>query len=411
MPEGTSPSTSEFARPIAARPEPESPKALVSTRRILGLSAVTLIVAAGLFAKIVLGARSVTTDDALVVARTVAVSPEVAAKILEVRVREHAHVAKGDLLLELDRELYEISLARAQGELHAAEAQLRLAEVRLGSVKAQRPVLLATARGDHVEAMGLRQSLEGEVKRSEAALASASTSLALARREQARVLTLQKSGSVSAVDVDQSAARVASLEAEQRSAAAQIAVVQARRVAAGGAEASAGGRASLAEVGAEVEAADAELALASARVEQARAQVKRAAAELERTRVIAPIAGVVEHLTAEKGALASPASTILSIVSTEDLWIEARIKETSVSRVHEGQVASISVDALPHDISGRVEGVGAATLSRFSLVPAETTGAHFVRVTQRVPVLVRLDAKPEGLRAGLSAVVTVRTRP
>jgi membrane fusion protein (multidrug efflux system) len=400
MPEGTVPSTQGLS--AARRP-------FLSSRRIALALGVIVLGAAAFATKTILSARTVTTDDALVIARTVAVAPEVSAKVLEVRVREHARVNKGDVLVELDRELYEIGLARAEGELHAAEAQQKLADVRLASVKTQRPMLVAAARGDHVEAIGLRQSLEGEVKRSEEALAASSTALALARQEYSRALALQKSGSVSAVDVDHAAARVAALEAEQRSAAAQIAVAKSRRVAAGGAEASASGRVSLAEVNAEGAAADADRALAGARVEQARSAVRRAEAELGRTRIVAPISGVVEHLTVESGMLVGPPSAVLSIVSTEDVWIEARIKETSVARVHEGQTAVVSVDALDREISGRVEGVGAATLSRFALVPAETTGAHFVRVTQRVPVLVRLDAKPEGLRAGLSAVVTVRT--
>lgn len=166
------------------------------------------------------------------------------------------------------------------------------------------------------------------------------------------------------------------------------------------------------EKGTEEAMAEADLALATARVEQARAGVAHAESELARTRIVAPMSGVVEHGKLEEGALVGPGTALLALVSTEDVWVEARIKETDVGRLREGDRVVVHVDALGgRDLAGRVEGVGMATLSRFAAIPTEATGAHFVRVTQRVPVVVRFDEKPDGMRAGLNAVVDIQVRP
>jgi membrane fusion protein (multidrug efflux system) len=272
-------------------------------------------------------------------------------------------------------------------------------------------MLVQAAQGDQAEAIATKQSLDAEVRRVEAQSAAADVSLALARQELDRSRALQKTGAVSDAQVDQHAARVAELVAQQRSLTAQLAAATSRGTAAASAARSAGGRASIAVEGTEGAVAESDRALARARVEQARATVALAEAELARTKVVAPIRGIVEHLDVEEGMLLVPPRATMSIVSTDDVWIEARIKETDIQRIQGDQTASIRIDALgSKDLAGHVDGVGSATLSRFAAIPVEATGAHFVRITQRVPVRIRLDAKPEGLRAGLSAVVSIQAR-
>lgn len=403
MPEGTVPDPPVRLAAITPPASPPDRK-----KRALVVAGVVTACVLGGAAKLLAGRGTVTSDDALVVARTVHVSPEVAAKVRKVHVREHQRVERGALLVELDPTFYENALARANGELHAAEALVRQAEVRAASVQKQRPMMVLAARGEHAQAMALHASLEAEVRRAEAQATSAAASLSLARQEQARVASLRKGGSVSDAEVEQAAAKVAALEADLASANAQIAAAKMRRTAAGGAERSADGRASLVETSAEEAQAAADLALANARVEEARASVARADAELARTKIVAPFAGIVEHVTVEDGSTAAPGGDVLSVVSTEDVWVEVRVKETEVERLGDGQRASVQVDALGgRTLRGHVDGVGHATLARFSAIPSEATGAHFVRVTQRVPVRVVLEDRPAGLRAGLNAVVSV----
>jgi membrane fusion protein (multidrug efflux system) len=379
-----------------------------SRRASLALAAACVL---GLGARFIANRNEITTDDATVVARTVSLAPELTAKVKRVLVRNHQPVDKGALLVELDSTVFDQSLAKAKGELHAAEAQEEQAGLRLASIQKQHPLLVQAAQGDQAEAIATKQSFDAEVRRVEAQSAANDVALALARQELERSRALQKSGSVSDAQLEQHTARVAQLVAEQRSLAALLSAATSRGSAAAGAARSAGGRATIVVEGTETALAESDRALARARVEQARASVALAEAELARTKITSPIRGIVEHVEVEEGMLLGPPSSMMSIVSTDDMWIEARIKETDIQRIQADQSASIRVDALgSEDVRGHVDGVGSATLSRFAAIPVEATGSHFVRITQRVPVRIRLDGRHEGMRAGLSAIVSIQAR-
>jgi membrane fusion protein (multidrug efflux system) len=77
-----------------------------------------------------------------------------------------------------------------------------------------------------------------------------------------------------------------------------------------------------------------------------------------------------------------------------------------------GQRAEIEIDAYPDEkLTGRIESIGAGTGSEFAILPAQNANGNWVKVTQRVPVRIRLDRKPaKPLIAGLSATVTVDLR-
>jgi membrane fusion protein (multidrug efflux system) len=75
-----------------------------------------------------------------------------------------------------------------------------------------------------------------------------------------------------------------------------------------------------------------------------------------------------------------------------------------------GQRAKITLDAYPSKpIKGRVESIGAGTGSEFSVLPAQNATGNWVKVVQRVPVRIAIDATDLPLIAGLSASVTVDT--
>jgi membrane fusion protein (multidrug efflux system) len=93
------------------------------------------------------------------------------------------------------------------------------------------------------------------------------------------------------------------------------------------------------------------------------------------------------------------------------VWIIANFKETQLANMRVGQRVTVDVDAYGgRTYEGKVDSIAAATGSRFSLLPPENASGNFVKVVQRVPVLVRLERSPDvPLRPGMSAVVTVRT--
>ena len=88
----------------------------------------------------------------------------------------------------------------------------------------------------------------------------------------------------------------------------------------------------------------------------------------------------------------------------------ANFKETQLSRMKEGQSATITVDALPgQTFIGHVSRLSPASGSQFALLPADNATGNFTKVVQRVPVRIDFETSPllERLRSGMSAEVTV----
>jgi membrane fusion protein (multidrug efflux system) len=100
---------------------------------------------------------------------------------------------------------------------------------------------------------------------------------------------------------------------------------------------------------------------------------------------------------------------MLSLVHSQNAWVEANFKEKDVGRMIPGEKAKIKIDAYPGmKFDGHVQSVGAGTGSEFALLPAQNANGNWVKVTQRVPIRIYFDGTPSRpMIAGLSADVTV----
>jgi membrane fusion protein (multidrug efflux system) len=104
----------------------------------------------------------------------------------------------------------------------------------------------------------------------------------------------------------------------------------------------------------------------------------------------------------------------MALVQPQGLWVEANYKETQLEKMHSGQSAEFSVDALGGaSFRGHVDSVAAATGATFALLPPDNATGNFTKVVQRVPVKIVLEPNQPGadrLRAGMSveADVTVK---
>jgi membrane fusion protein (multidrug efflux system) len=95
----------------------------------------------------------------------------------------------------------------------------------------------------------------------------------------------------------------------------------------------------------------------------------------------------------------------------QDVWISANIEETDIRKVREGQTVEITVDAYPQRIfRGTVTQTGAATRSEFAIIPSGSSSAHFIKVTQRIPVRIAVDNGEELLKPGMMVEVGIRVR-
>jgi membrane fusion protein (multidrug efflux system) len=95
----------------------------------------------------------------------------------------------------------------------------------------------------------------------------------------------------------------------------------------------------------------------------------------------------------------------MAVVPLDDVWVTANFKETQLSRMKPGQRVKFSVDAFGREYSGKLEAVGGASGSRFSLLPPENATGNYVKVVQRIPVRINLDPGQNDdrrLRPGMS---------
>jgi membrane fusion protein (multidrug efflux system) len=152
---------------------------------------------------------------------------------------------------------------------------------------------------------------------------------------------------------------------------------------------------------------------------QAKAQVDEAQRQLDHTVVRAPFDGVVTQVDAlQPGTyLVSQAATLtntggVGLVSTDDVWVVANMKETDLTYVKSGDHVNVLVDSYPGEVwSGTVQSISPASGGQFSILPAQNASVNWVNAVQRIPVRIRIDRKSGHLplRAGMSVTVDIDT--
>ncbi len=132
---------------------------------------------------------------------------------------------------------------------------------------------------------------------------------------------------------------------------------------------------------------------------------------------LAPAAGIIAKAdNLRPGDYATAGRPVFSLVSQDDLWVEANFKETDLTYVRPGQEADISVDTYPDaKFTAVVDSIGAATGAEFSALPPQNATGNWVKVVQRIPVRLRIEhvtgeaRTTPPLRAGMSVVVDIDT--
>jgi len=386
----------------------------------------------------------VSTDDAYVEGTIAPVSAKVAGHIVELLVRDNQAVKADEILLRVDPRDYEARLDQARAAVAVAEANVRAARAELPlareTTRSQVDEVRAALAGTRVgvqssesavdEARARLESKRAATAASRADVTAAESAQRKAQRDLRRMQALMKNDYVSRREHDDAMAaleaadaaleaarrRQASLEKEIQQTEAEVAsrilaIEQARQRVVEM-------RGTLARVESQqqtVSVKAAELARAEALLRAAEADLAVAELNLEHCVVRAPIDGVVAKRSVEVGQIVQPGQPLLALVPLDDVWVVANFKETQLTRIRPGQPVEVKIDSFPGAVfTGTVNSISAGTGSRFSLLPPENATGNWVKVVQRVPVKILLDKKgvgnPQPLRAGMSAVVTVRLK-
>ncbi len=403
--------------------------------------------------------ETVSTDDAYVNSHVTFVAPRVSGQVIGVLVDDNNRVRKGDPLVELDREPFDVQQKIKQAALEAAEADLIAAryEVR-GAV--------SRARSNRFKLEHAIEDVNNQIallRANVATLESRMATLERARADVERARALVAKGAVSRQELDRDEELYRVAEAQVKQAREQVYQV---RVSLGLPAEPEEGK-DLTDVPADlnqkfstVRQALADLLLsatplgivpksydvtpkeaieefyrrdpegnldriytelvrnapaikqAEARLLQAKRDLDQADLNLRYCSVVAEIDGVVTRRNVNPGNTVQAGQGVMALRSLTDIWIDANFKETQLADLRIGQRVEVEADMYGSRrlFQGRITGFTMGTGSTLALLPPQNATGNFVKVVQRLPVRIELsDYAPDRdtLFVGLSVIPTV----
>jgi membrane fusion protein (multidrug efflux system) len=324
----------------------------------------------------------VTTEDARIKADIVAISPELTAKIVSLTKTEGDRVARGEVLVLLDRRELEIQIQQAEAELERSQsrAQQQALEIQLHEVRQKEEVAKAEA--------ALRASRHN--------YDNARAHAIQAKDDWRRNRTLFENQLVAEQELDR--AKTLLRQSEAQMSAMQEKIKQEESLL------------DLARLRLR------ETAVMEAELQERKADVRRATAvladlrrKLQLTVIHSPVSGVVVKKNANPGELTQVGQPIYMIVDSSRFWVEANVDETEIRFVQPGRPVLIRIDSYPdRDFTGTVTEVGGATVSEFSLFNPQKLTGQFIKSTQRLPVKISIANQDGLLKVGMLAVVRIK---
>jgi multidrug resistance efflux pump len=300
------------------------------------------------------------TTQARVNALVVPIAPEVSGTVTDVAVKSNQLVEAGDLLLQIDRERYELAVETAQANLQSARQATGASTANIDAAKAQ--------------------------------VVSAQANLQRAEQDVVRLRRIKQEDPGAISD-----RRVEMAEASYTAARASVQAAEANLERA---------RQDLGETGE-----------ANFRILQAQAGLEQAQLDLLRTSVTAPDDGVVTDVRVDRGNFAQAGAPLMTFLASHDIWVQADFTENNLGNIKPGDEVDIVFDALPGKVvSGtiRTTGFGVNVDSApLGSLPTISNDRQWLRDSQRFSVLVdfQLPAAEDrqGIRVGAQASVIVYT--
>ncbi len=396
--------------------------------------------------------NTVSTDDAYVNGHVTFVAPRVSGQVIRVLVDDNQRVRKGDVLVRLDPEPFDVQVGIAEAavvvaraDLDAVRAQTRglegqvsslyfalqhaiedvdnqiaLLHMRVATLKARQATLEnAQHQYDRVE----RLFRENAAAQQEMRDRTADLRVARAQVDEAQEAVYQvrvalglprrpESGDVTEVppNIDQTFSVVRQVQASLIQAAAQLGVTQPlddspkemvarfHQLDPEGDIDRIFGR--LLENAPAVKQAESRLAQAQRRLDEA--MLNRRYCE-----IVSEIDGVTVGRNVNPGNTVQAGQALMAVRSLTEIWIDANFKETQLADLRIGQRVRCEVDMYGsrREFEGRITGFTMGTGQTLSLLPPQNATGNFVKIVQRLPVRIELtdyDPDEAPLFVGLS---------
>lgn len=305
------------------------------------------------------------TDNAQIQQQIVPVNSRVQGYIKEIRFSEYEKVHKGDTLIIIDDSDLRLNVARAKAEYQNALAGRNITDKSVASASANVGV-------------------------SEASIEEARVLMEMAQKDFQRYTTLLEQEAVTRQQYDNA-------KADYEAKKARYEMLRQQRHA----------------VSSVVDVNRSQLSSSEASIDLAKSLLETAELNLSYTVITAPCDGYTSRKEIQVGQLVQPGQTLLDIVDTSDVWVNANYKETQLKHIRPGSEVEIIVDAIPNvKFHGVVKSLSTATGSALSIIPQDNSTGNFVKVRQRVPVRIDFtkNNSPESmalLRAGMNVECSV----
>lgn len=311
---------------------------------------------------------TVYTDNAYVQGNVVQITPLISATVVAIHVNDTDHVQAGQLLVQLNPQDVRLALDQADAQLAQTVREVR--------------TLYAT-----------NNALAATVNARQADLSRSETDLLRLNADLGRREALAEGGAVSVEELQHLKNAITNAHSTQAAAVASLTEAKEQLVK----------NQTLTE---DIRVENHPRVLAAAvKYREAWLNVKRAG-------IVAPLSGVVARRSAQVGQRVTIGAPIMAIVPLDQLWVDANFKESQLASLRIGQPATMTADVYGQRVEyhGHIAGFGAGTGAVFSLLPAQNATGNWIKIVQRVPVRIALDAKElaeHPLRVGLSMEATV----
>jgi membrane fusion protein (multidrug efflux system) len=333
------------------------------------------------------------TDDAQVDGHINSISARITGHVIKLNVEDNQLVQAGTVLVEIDPADYQVAYERAKADFDDAQAAAVAAGVNVPITSVNTTSQVSASGADVNSARAGIQVASQQFQAAKAQLQQAEANNVKAQNDLARYKQLVDKQEISQQQYDQATAAAqasaAGVEAARATAdAAQQQVTQAQ------------GKLVQAEANfSNANTAPKQMQIMRARAASALAEAQRKKADLDQaqlnlqyTKIVAPVNGIVSNRTVEVGQNVAPGQELMKIINLNDVWITANYKETQLRQMKPGQRVTIEVDANGRKYDAKVDSVAGASGARFSLLPPENATGNYVKVVQRFPVKIVLDA-------------------
>jgi membrane fusion protein, multidrug efflux system len=297
------------------------------------------------------------TDDAYVNGNVVQITPQISGTVVSIGADDTQFVKAGQALVRLDQADSKVALDQSEAQLARTVREVRNLFATSAQLRA---------------AVEMRQS-----------------DLAMAQKDLARREGLANSGAISTEELQHARDAARTAQAALLSAQQQLAGNQAR--------------------------VDGTTLENHPDVRNASAAVRNAYLGYSRTVLPAPVSGFVARRAVQLGQRVSPGAALMSVVPLDQVWVDANFKEPQLAGMRVGQPVTLTADLYGGSFRyhGKVAGFGAGTGSAFALLPAQNATGNWIKIVQRVPVRIALDAHEiaeHPLQIGLSMKAEVSVR-